>query len=339
MIDQATKSKDMVDVGLRNAVDAASTFVLGGQVTYAWGDLRGHNNFYGGNPTYLGNTVKGHGPEIGFNRHLAAGGPMAIIKYTGNFSALQSSKSPWLSPGTLWTAWQAFVDARLAEVTSPVVAGVVWFQGIDDGLLARTQAAYEADLRQMIVDLRTKFGATLPFIMSRSINSQIAGSTNMAPIRAGQDVIGAETGNARIDVDDLSPLYVATHHMTAQAQLVSGQRFAYKYAAATDSYLAGAQATLASYRTAINTLLGGYTRSTVIGGQDILPASYSAGAPGWSNPALPAETSAGGSAALRIPDYALFTLGQTVGATTIPSAGTLVQGCRLSSALRTALEI
>ena len=101
------------------------------------------------------------------------------------------------------------------------MVGFIWFQGIDDGILGRDQASYQADLEQMIADLRAKFGDK-PFILARSVGTD---GMIMDPIRAGQMAVGAKAGNAWINVDDLGP-YVNVHHLRAAAQLVAGQRFA-----------------------------------------------------------------------------------------------------------------
>jgi hypothetical protein len=148
---------------------------------------------------------------------------VAVIKYTDNFRALENSRSPWVPPGTRWTAWQAFVDHQLAALGRPYrIAGVAWFQGIDDGYIGRDRTAYTADLRAIVAGVRSKFGA-VPFVLARSVDSRLVGPARMAPIRAGQVEVGADPGNAWIDVDDLPTVNV--HHLTAAAQRVVGQRY------------------------------------------------------------------------------------------------------------------
>lgn len=330
VIEQATKARDLVQVGEQRVEDRTSLFTFQHPaLSYAWGTVRGHDNYYLGETTYLGNVVKGHGPEVGFARTL--GGGVAIIKYAANYTVLQNSKSAWVSPNSLWTSWQAFVDASLASIGQPyTVSGFGWLQGIDDGLLSRTQAAYEADLRQIISDLRAKFG-NLPFVLGRSINSAIAGSTKMLPIRAGQEAVGAEANNRWYSTDDLTP-YVNTHHLTAAHQLTSGRRMALRFR----RYLSGSLAQTAEWKTALETASGLPRRAVVVGGADRLPQAYSAGAPGWTTTYGPSlfTATAGGLYALHVPDRLVQYLGQTVGPTTLPGAGALVFETALDAALQ-----
>ena len=219
-----TLTGDLVDARLQNDVDRSARFTFGSpRIEYGWGDIRGHGGGSLGELEVAGVPVKVHGPEVGFNRQL--GGGIAIVKYADNYHALEAGRSAWVKPGTRWTQWQAFVDRQLAALDRPyVIAGFIWLQGIDDGILGRDKAAYKADLLQIAADLRAKFGPA-PFILGRSINSDIAGQASMAPIREAQVEVGALPGNAWVNLDDLGP-YVAVHHLTSAGQLQSGKRFA-----------------------------------------------------------------------------------------------------------------
>jgi hypothetical protein len=219
-----SRTEDLADTGQQTDADRSARFTsttMG--LAYQWGDIRGHRGASLGETTVNGKPVKVHGPEVGFSRSI--GHRVAIIKFADNFTALENGRSPWVAPGSRWRAWQAFVDGQLATLGEPYkVVGFVWQQGIDDALLQRDGAAYEADLRQVAADLRARFGP-LPFVLARSVNSPIAGGAAMAPIRAAQVAVGESAGNAWIDVDDLGP-FVNAHHLTAAAQLVAGRRFA-----------------------------------------------------------------------------------------------------------------
>lgn len=225
---------DLNGLGTQTASDLAALFTLDtftGGPSYGVGDIRGHNTTTFGQATNLGGAaVKGYGPEVGFSRTLYAAGirNIAILKYTANFAALEAGVSPWVSPGTRWASWQTSITTRLAELVALghtyTICGVVWHQGIDDGLLGRSQVAYSADLVQIMTDMRTAYGATLPFIIARSINSQAVGSTGMSPIRAGQiAVANADAKSGWVNFDDAT--LVNTHHMTAASQLTGGNRF------------------------------------------------------------------------------------------------------------------
>jgi hypothetical protein len=235
VIDGTDKTLDLVEKGIQTAADAAAKFALGSPFTYGPGDIRGHQGTSFGVNNVGGVPIMVHGPEVGFNRTLYAQGYAStfIIKYGANFTALESGKSPWVPGGSIWTAWQSFVDAQLAAITAAGntyrIMGFCWCQGIDDALRSRTQADYMVDLRTIISAMRTKFGG-MPWVMARSIDSQIAGSAAMAPIRQGQVAVAADSGNGWTDLDDLTP-YVNTHHMSSASQLTNGQRMAAKYIA------------------------------------------------------------------------------------------------------------
>lgn len=221
-----TFTDDMAATGQQQASDRQARFTMATPtLSYPWGDIRGHNGVMLGSETHKGLPVKVHGPEVGFSR--AMGQRVAIIKYSDNFDALENNRSPWVKPGTRWTAWQAFVDQQLAAIGEPYeVAGFIWLQGIDDGKLNRGEVEYRTDLVQIVADLRAKFG-NKPFILGRSIPSPVVGAA-MTPIRWGQELVGVMPGNSIVDLDDLGP-WVGDHHLNAAAQLTSGSRFATAY--------------------------------------------------------------------------------------------------------------
>lgn len=227
VIDPGTGTRDLVDMGQQTDADRSTLFTYASKsVFYPWGDVRGHNGSHLGETMLGGKPVKQHGPEVGFGR--AMGGNVAVIKYSDNFTATENGRSPWVKPGSRWAAWQAHVDASLQSLGRPyVIAGFVYFQGIDDGLLHRGGDRYQDDVEHVAADLRAKFGKA-PFVIVRSIDSQIAGSSYMAPIRAAQVTIGQQAGNRWVDVDGL-PL-AAIHHMTAEGQLEVGRRIAEQFA-------------------------------------------------------------------------------------------------------------
>lgn len=223
LVDPILKTKDLKDLQRTTIEDDSTRFVFRvGANEGAWETVRGHNTTLYGERLLNGLPYKGHGPEVGFNRAL--GGKIAIIKYANNYGALENGRSAWVNPGSLWTAWQGFVDRQLAALGEPyVIEGFIWHQGIDDGLLKRSQQDYERDLRQIIADLRAKFGIK-PFVLARSVNSPVAGAEFMAPIRSGQVAVGSELHNGWVNVDDST--LINYHHLTAASQLVVGERFA-----------------------------------------------------------------------------------------------------------------
>lgn len=220
-------TKDLAQAGLQTDVDRTALFTVGTQTTSsAWGAIQGHNGQTYGKTIIDGLPVKIHGPEVGFNREL--GGNIGIIKYADNYTELENGHSAWVRPGTRWKAWQKFVDAQLLTIGKPYkIVGVIWFQGIDDGVLKRDKASYRADLLQIISDVRARYGQ-VPFILGRSVNSPFANPNSMADIRDAQNEIGAMPGNGIVVVDDLGP-FIRGHHLSAASQLISGKRFAREY--------------------------------------------------------------------------------------------------------------
>lgn len=209
---------DLAEAGLQTAADKSTRLALGGAESYPWGDVRGHNGVARGERYVGAARVKVHGPEVGFSRAL--GGNIAIVKYATNFAGLDNGRSPWVKPGWAWTDWQAFVDAQLAQLNQPyVIAGVIWWQGVDDGVLYRPKAAYKADLVQIAADVRAKFG-NVPFIV---------GVDTVTPdVHDAQMEVGVMNGNGRVEIDDLLP-YIYGYHLSEPAQVTMGRRFAAEY--------------------------------------------------------------------------------------------------------------
>lgn len=245
VIDPDMITRDLADAGLQTDADRRALFTLGWGASVPpspWGDIRGHAGYCLGRTEVNGARIKCHGPEVGFVRALDAAGyrHIAIIKVAANFKEYEGGKSPWIAPNAFWTPWRAFVMQRLDELTAMghpyTIKGFFWHQGIDDGIQGRSRALYEADLTQLIADLRREYGTSgTPFVCARSIDSTlaagIAGPGAMRAIREGQVAVAESPANAPaawIDVDDLKP-YVNQHHLTAAAQLVAGRRFAEAY--------------------------------------------------------------------------------------------------------------
>lgn len=233
-------TQDMEDAGVQTEDDRRGliTFNDGSSLVYKtpggpWGDIRGHLGTSLGVPGFYV-----HGPEVGFNRSANVDGlpNVAVIKFADNFGALESGKSPWVKPGSLYTALAAHINSSLSALASlgytTNFKGFLWAQGIDDALLGRTQAQYSADLTQIISDLRSDFGIpTSPFIIERSVDSPIAGAGPMAEIRNGQVAVAMADADAQyFSVDDLTP-YVNSHHLTSASQITAGERFYDQFAA------------------------------------------------------------------------------------------------------------
>jgi len=215
--------RDMAEADLQTDADRSTLFTIGSpSITTSWGDIRGHNGTRLSEPMFNGKSVKVIGPEVGFAREF--GGNIAIIKFANNYQVLEAGRSAWVKPGSRWTQWQAFVDERLATIGRPYkVAGLVWFQGIDDAVLQRTQDEFTTDLTQVVADVHAKFGA-MPVVVVRDVMTPYVSAPLMQQIRAGQEAVGSLPGNAWINTDDLPVANV--HHLTAEGQIEAGRRLA-----------------------------------------------------------------------------------------------------------------
>lgn len=238
--DPARPTCNLEDLGVQRHADRAAllTFAFGLDPNHAcsvpWGPIRGHGGSVGGKThDAAGQLHHVIGPETGFCRRFLElrCGKIAIIKGSANFQTLIEGRSPWVPPGPLWTQWENFVQLslqRLRESRSEdcVIAGFVWFQGIDDGLLRRDFGAYRDDLAGIVEASRRTSGAgDQPFVIVQSLDSEVAGRNNMRPIRDAQAAV-AKSLPGCILVSSADLPYTRGHHLTAASQLRIGRRIA-----------------------------------------------------------------------------------------------------------------
>ena len=231
-----TGKQNLADAGLQTQTDRNTFFTYGtgstliyNTILRPWGDIRGH---LGTSSVFPGNYYV-HGPEVGFERVLAANGVdnIAIIKVANNYSALENGRSAWVKGNSIYTSLTSFVNQRLQDLTNLgytyTIRGFIWHQGIDDAILGRSQTDYRNDLIQIISDLRNDYGTvSTPFVLARSVNNPIVGAVKMAPIRAAQvNVASSVAYTGWINIDDLTP-YINSVHLSAQSQITAGERFA-----------------------------------------------------------------------------------------------------------------
>lgn len=239
-----TGAKNLIGAGLQTEADQNTRFAYGcafdpaNTQSYAWGDVRGHLGVKRSAPGYYV-----HGPEVGFERTLYASGirDIVIIQVANNFSVPCTGPWPWMNkdPAStspdFYTHWSAYVNARLAELTSNgdtyTIAGFVWWQGIDDAFNHTTEAQYKANLTTLISQLRADFGTpTTPFVLAREKSDVTSMAAALAPIRAAQvSVADADRYANWVDIDDQTN--VNMYHFSSASQLVVGQRLG-------DAYLA-----------------------------------------------------------------------------------------------------
>jgi len=175
------------------------------------------------------------GPEITFGRTIADSLPdenFALIKYGVGGTNLYNDWDP--ATGGTYAAFRTQVANGLAAIGSggntTEIVGMLWTQGERDAKANRTTAQYQADLVEFIADVRTRYGAGLPFYLSRLSSLQ----TNIAPgqlaeIRPAQaSVAAADTNTYMIDTDTFG-VKNDNLHFNASGQQDLGAAFAAAY--------------------------------------------------------------------------------------------------------------
>ena len=157
------------------------------------------------------------GPEITFGRDMAdyyASDPdtsVAIIKYANGGTRLYDQ---WSAPdGSEYVHFQNTVDAGIAALEAAYpsdtieIAGMIWMQGENDASSDMYADVYETKLENFITDVRSRYGADLPFVIGRLSANQ----TGLSYPAGLQKVMDAQTavaeGNSRtglVDTDSFS---------------------------------------------------------------------------------------------------------------------------------------
>ncbi len=184
------------------------------------------------------NRTDQFGPEITFGRDMAdyyASDPdtsVAIIKYAHGGTRLYDH---WAAPsGPDYTAFQDTVSAGMAALQSAhpddtvEIAGMIWMQGENDTTSNIYANSYQNNLGSFIGDVRTRYGADLPFVVGRLSTSQ----STLDPTRR-QTVMDAQTAvanaNSRTRLVDTNPFEVKSNdpvHFSAVGLQSMGSGFA-----------------------------------------------------------------------------------------------------------------
>jgi hypothetical protein len=207
------------------------------------------NSYYtGSNLTALqpGKTADGNniptnygyfGPEITFGQKIAADKPnnqYLIIKYAVAGTNLATQWTATTTPGTnngyVYRAFQAAVASALNQITAAgntyQIDGMLWLQGEADASDPTMAPAYGANLTNLINDVRSKYGANLPFIISGiGYETDATGTADRTLVQTAFSNVAATMPNVRyFNNDDLNPTNQL--HFSASAQQTIGQRYA-----------------------------------------------------------------------------------------------------------------
>ena len=186
-----------------------------------------------------GANAHAFGPEITFGRAVADSQamPLALIKCGRGATDLAVDWDPATGPAyldfrnTVATGMQKLRDAGY----EPRITGMLWTQGERDANRGRTTAQYTADLNEFITDVRGRYGADLPFFISRLSDNQLpsqAAAFNL--IRAAQDAVAAADPHAFLidtDGDAFSVFADDPIHFDSGGQIALGNAFAASYIA------------------------------------------------------------------------------------------------------------
>lgn len=171
------------------------------------------------------------GPEMTFGKAISAADPTAsyaLLKYAvGGTDLATDWKAPTAtspSTGATYSAFKSSVSTGLSALSTGgntyKIVAMLWLQGESDSGTASTQ--YATNLTNLIADVRTTYGANLPFVIG-GIGYQDATSSVVSAAQAS--VAAADPLTAYFNNDDVRPTPTALH-FDAAGQQVIGQRYA-----------------------------------------------------------------------------------------------------------------
>lgn len=192
--------------------------------------------FFGGSDGTVGTTLttlqpdgknaNEFGPEVTFGRTIADASPTtqyALIKYAAGGTALYNNWAP--GTGAQYTAFRNTVTAGLAALQAAghttEIIGMLWHQGESDAI-ENQQANYASNLTAFIVDIRSNYGASLPFLIGEIRRSN--GSKFVTVADAQIAVAAADTNAGFVPASDLT--FRDTYHFDAPSMITLGERFA-----------------------------------------------------------------------------------------------------------------
>ncbi|MFN3168052.1 MAG: sialate O-acetylesterase, partial [Phycisphaeraceae bacterium] len=172
------------------------------------------------------------GPEITFGRSIAdemAGDAFGLIKYGVGGTDLHNDWDP--ATGGTYNTFRNIVTNGLNALAGAghtyEIVGMLWTQGERDAKTNRTTAQYEFDLNEFIADIRTNYGADLPFLLSRLSSGQTnINPTQLSSIRTAQQNVADNDPLAfMIDTDGFG-IKGDNLHFNAAGQIALGEAFA-----------------------------------------------------------------------------------------------------------------
>lgn len=179
------------------------------------------------------NSLRDFGPELTFGRTMADARPnlnFALIKHAVGSTSLAVNWNP--TNGAAYTAFRQTVSNGLTALANAghtyEIAGFLWMQGESDAFDADQAAAYNANLTALIADVRTRYGADLPFLIGQLPSGQYAPTppAGHAAVRQAQANVAQLNAMAELIVTDTFTLKADVIHFDALGQQKLGQAFA-----------------------------------------------------------------------------------------------------------------
>lgn len=183
------------------------------------------------------------GPEILLGRRLAdlykgePGTRVAIIKYANGGTDL---KTDWKAGGNASTTgdgpeyvtFQQTVTQGLAALTAAYpeatvdLQSMVWLQGESDAV-SGSASLYEANLTSFIADVRSTYGASLPFVIARLSSQQTnLDTTQLNLVRSAEDAVAEADPRTSIFSTDDFGIKADNLHFDGAGQQSIGSAFA-----------------------------------------------------------------------------------------------------------------
>lgn len=183
------------------------------------------------------NNPQTWGPEAQFAYRWVqdrACAPLYVVKFARGEIGLAATPAErdWSpsSTGDLWEAATAEVDAAKASLAAqglrPRVTAVLWMQGEADAQAPAKAAAYEANLRAFVAQVRARWGDSETVVHIGQIDRHGSAEPGWETVRQAQAaVVASEAGTTLTDTDSFERQASDGMHLTAEGQMRLGDSF------------------------------------------------------------------------------------------------------------------
>jgi len=178
--------------------------------------------------------VGGFGPEITFGRTVADAFPnesFALIKHAVGATDLENQWDPATGPtyGSFRRVVADGLEALVQEGYAVGIVGMLWTQGERDARMG-FGATYEANLNEFIGDIRSRYGASLPFFISQLSSRQTdLPARGLSLVRQAQANVADAGDTNHLIVTDCFDMRTDNLHFSSNGQMALGRGFADSY--------------------------------------------------------------------------------------------------------------